>query len=246
MGRDLHAFLEVKEPYTDWFKRMVEYGFTAGQDFDQKNLIGQDKLGRKRETHNHIISLDMAKELSMIQRSEKGKQARQYFIECEKRAQATPALSGPELMARALIEAQTMMQELEAKNMEQASALIEAEPKVAYHDTFVADSDTLTFATVASTLGIKESELRDLLIEHDWIYRETYTRYSQSKGRVTPVYRYSEHAHKKRYFYRKLNHDVPRFRGEVMRTLKITPEGATAVERAVKKWNRNEQQHELN
>ncbi|AEG84406.1 antA/AntB antirepressor family protein [Corynebacterium ulcerans] len=76
MGRDLHQFLGVKEPYTDWFKRMAEYGFIAGQDFDQKNLIGQDKLGRKRETHNHIISLDMAKEISMIQRTDKGKQAR--------------------------------------------------------------------------------------------------------------------------------------------------------------------------
>src|SRR5699024_10502105 len=53
MGRDLHEFLGIKEPYTDWFPRMTEYGFEAGQDFDQKNLIGHDKLGRRRETHNH-------------------------------------------------------------------------------------------------------------------------------------------------------------------------------------------------
>ena len=62
MGRDLHYFLEVKEPYTDWLPRMIDYGFSAGQDFIQKNLIGQDRLGRRRETTNHIISLDMAKD----------------------------------------------------------------------------------------------------------------------------------------------------------------------------------------
>lgn len=119
MGRDLHTFLGVKEPYTDWFKRMTEYGFIAGQDFDQKNLIGQDKLGRKREAHNHIISLDMAKEISMIQRTDKGKQARQYFIECEKRARA-PKIDGSEITRLELIQiamnAETERLALEAKN----------------------------------------------------------------------------------------------------------------------------------
>lgn len=81
-GRDLHEFLGVKDNYTDWFKRMVAYGFTENVDF-----IGlsekSDKLGGRPKT-DHALTLDMAKEISMIQRTEKGKQARQYFIDVEK------------------------------------------------------------------------------------------------------------------------------------------------------------------
>lgn len=81
MGRDLHEFLEVKANYMEWFPRMVEYGFTAGQDF----IRFSEKSTGGRPKQDHIITLDMAKEISMIQRTEKGKQARQYFIECERR-----------------------------------------------------------------------------------------------------------------------------------------------------------------
>ncbi|RRG08805.1 MAG: toxin Bro [Lactobacillus sp.] len=85
-GRSLHEFLEVKTAYKDWFPRMVEYGFTEGTDFS--SYLSTSNGGRPQ--HNHIVTMDMAKELSMIQRSEKGKQARQYFISMEKQAQVLP------------------------------------------------------------------------------------------------------------------------------------------------------------
>lgn len=101
MGRDLHEFLGIKAHYKDWFPRMVAYGFEEGKDFVLKIEHGQDKLGRSREVMNHIISLDMAKEISMIQRTERGKQARQYFIECERRMkQLQPELTPEQLMAK--------------------------------------------------------------------------------------------------------------------------------------------------
>ena len=82
-GRDLHEFLEVNTPYTQWFERMIEYGFTENIDF-----IGLSQKSEKpnggRPQQDHAITLDMAKEISMIQRTDKGKQARQYFIEVEK------------------------------------------------------------------------------------------------------------------------------------------------------------------
>lgn len=121
MGRDLHTFLEVKEPYTQWFKRMTEYGFIAGQDFSENSekLPTSTNVGRPRI--DHIISLDMAKEISMIQRTDKGKQARQYFIECEKRAK-TPRIDGSEITRLELIQiamnAETERLALEAKNKE--------------------------------------------------------------------------------------------------------------------------------
>ena len=100
MGRDLHEFLEVTTPYQIWFPRMVEYGFTAGQDF-LNNSVQNSNRGRPKQ--DHIITLDMAKEISMIQRTERGKQARRYFIECERRMkQPQPELTPEQLMAKAL------------------------------------------------------------------------------------------------------------------------------------------------
>lgn len=81
-GRELHEFLEVKTPYHIWFERMTEYGFTENVDFigfEQKS----SKLGG-RPSVDHALKIDMAKEISMIQRTAKGKEARQYFIQVEK------------------------------------------------------------------------------------------------------------------------------------------------------------------
>ena len=99
-GRELHEFLEIKTKYKDWFPRMVEYGFEEEIDFI--------RVAQKRATNNlknpvttvidHAISIDMAKEISMIQRTEKGKIARQYFINCEKRLKEVKKLSPMELM----------------------------------------------------------------------------------------------------------------------------------------------------
>lgn len=96
-GRELHEFLEIKTQYTKWFERMAEYGFVENQDFQaisQKRLTAQ---GNSTEYIDHVLTIDTAKEISMIQRNEKGKQARQYFIQVEK------AWNSPEMiMKRAL------------------------------------------------------------------------------------------------------------------------------------------------
>ena len=99
-GRELHGFLEIRTKYKDWFRRMVEYGFEEEIDFI--------RVAQKRATNNlknpvttvidHAISIDMAKEISMIQRTEKGKIARQYFINCEKKLKEVKRLSPMELM----------------------------------------------------------------------------------------------------------------------------------------------------
>lgn len=95
-GRDLHEFLEVNERYTQWFDRMVEYGFVENIDFMSFSEISEKPQGG-RPRQDHAIRLDMAKELCMIQRTERGKQARQYFIQVEKE------YNSPEkIMARAL------------------------------------------------------------------------------------------------------------------------------------------------
>ena len=120
-GRELHEFLEIKTKYKDWFPRMVEYGFEEEIDFI--------RVAQKRATNNlknpvttvidHAISIDMAKEISMIQRTEKGKAARQYFINCEKKLKEVKKLSPMELM------------ELQFKALkEQEEKIIQVENKV--------------------------------------------------------------------------------------------------------------------
>lgn len=79
-GRELHKFLEVATEYKDWFPRMIKYGFVEDVDFSA--ILSESTGGRPKQ--DQALTLDMAKEISMIQRSEKGKQARQYFIKVEK------------------------------------------------------------------------------------------------------------------------------------------------------------------
>lgn len=86
-GRELHEFLEVGTKYTQWFEDMVKYGFVENTDFVTLSELSEKKEGSrlvKRSIINHALKLDMAKEISMIQRTAKGKKARQYFIQVEK------------------------------------------------------------------------------------------------------------------------------------------------------------------
>lgn len=99
LGRDLHNALEVNSNYTTWFNRMTEYGFTENIDFTTyfPNLESENQHGGQNKT-DHQLSIEMAKEICMIQRSEKGKQCRQYFIELEKQ------WNSPEMVMKRALE----------------------------------------------------------------------------------------------------------------------------------------------
>ncbi|MDY3505098.1 antA/AntB antirepressor family protein [Riemerella anatipestifer] len=104
-ARELHSFLEIKDKFTDWIKRMFEYGFIENIDYQILSDFSE-KIGRGRPSVDYALTLDCAKEISMLQRSEKGKQARQYFIECEKRLKKP--LSQVEIVAQS---AQLLLQQ---------------------------------------------------------------------------------------------------------------------------------------
>lgn len=174
-ARDLHAFLEVGKDFSTWIKdRINQYGFIEGRDFIEvvaeagKNLAPQTR-GAKRGGHNareYHISLDMAKELSMVERNEKGKQARQYFIEMERRAKAGPValLTGPQLMAAALIEADATMR-AQAIQIEAMRDDVEALDRIAKAD------GSLNITEAAKNLGIRPKDLFDWLSHNGWIYK---------------------------------------------------------------------------
>jgi len=92
-ARDLHAFLEVGKDFSNWIKdRIEQYGFVKDDDYVVFANSGENPQGG-RPAKEYALSLDMAKELSMVERNERGKQARQYFIECERQAKAVPTIS---------------------------------------------------------------------------------------------------------------------------------------------------------
>lgn len=105
-AKELYEFLEVKRDFSSWCKQMFEYGFEEARDYSPilvKNteyspILGKNKkAGRGRPISDYALTLDCAKEISMLQRSDKGKQARQYFIEVEKKARAlSEAVKKPE------------------------------------------------------------------------------------------------------------------------------------------------------
>lgn len=176
MGRDLHAFLEVTTPYDKWLPRMVAYGFEEEKDFS--TFLSESTGGRPRQ--DHILTLDMAKEISMIQRTPKGKQARQYFIECEKQAkQATPALTEDEIVHQALAITSRKVKELEARNEE-------LEPKATAYDTFIGSDGTYSVGNVAKMLGVSQNKLFDLL-------RNSGIMIAKGAMRNTPYQRYMHH-----------------------------------------------------
>lgn len=143
-ARDLHEFLEVETHFKDWFPRMCEYGFTEGQDFNLlKNERVQMEGGRmvSRAVKDAILSIDMAKEICMIQRNEKGKQARQYFLDLER------AWNSPEkVMARALKIADRKIQSLEAER--EANR-----PKVLFADSVAASKNSILIGELAKLLS---------------------------------------------------------------------------------------------
>src|SRR5699024_139513 len=100
-GRDLHDFLEIGTRYDNWFKRMVGYGFTLNVDYIEVVQKRTTSHGRVHDMVDHHIKIDMAKEISMLQRNEKGKQARQYFIELEKK------WNSPEMIVQRAMEIQS-------------------------------------------------------------------------------------------------------------------------------------------
>ena len=157
LGRELHEFLGVKTLYKDWFPRMVEYGFTEGKDFnplknEQVRFEGNREVAR--ELTDHLLTIDMAKELAMIQRTERGKQARQYFIQVEK------DYNSPEkIMARALRIAEKELSTLKLETKIQAQQIAELQPKATYYDLILQCPSLLSVTEIAKDYGLSAKGL---------------------------------------------------------------------------------------
>ena len=184
LARDLHEFLEVGTDFRHWYQRMCEYGFEEGTDFnpvnfDQVRQEGDRKV--KRELQDYQLTIEMAKEICMIQRSEKGKQARQYFIELEKK------WNDPEqVMYRALEYAGKQLEQFKLENSMLKQINNELKPKADYYDDILKNKGLVTTTAIAKDYGMSaqafNAKLHDLGVQykqsHQWFL---YTKY-QDKG----------------------------------------------------------------
>lgn len=147
-GRELHMFLGIETPYTKWFERMLQYGFTEGKDYTDKNVsVLSEKREREYTQIDHIMKIDMAKELCMLARNEKGKMARQYFLEVERE------WNSPEkVMARALKLADVKIKEITVFAEQQTKRLEEAKPKIVFADAVATAQTTILIGDLAKLI----------------------------------------------------------------------------------------------
>ena len=169
-ARELHTFLEVGKDFSTWLKNRIEqYDFVENQDFVVFHKKGENPQGG-RPSNDYYITLDMAKELAMVERNEKGKQARQYFIECERKLREHQVKLAPKTYVEAL---RALADEVEAHNKTQEQLAIAA-PKSEYFDKLVERNLLTNFTITAKEFGIKRKDLIDYLLVNKYVYRDAH------------------------------------------------------------------------
>lgn len=163
-ARELHEFLENGEKFATWIvDRINQFGFLENQDF--VTFSENSEKGRPRK--EYALSLDMAKELCMVERNEKGKQARQYFIECERvtkqKLTAQPVLPSYSEALRQLADQIDHNKELQEK-------IEQDKPKVEYCDQIVADNGSMTITKAAKVIGYPPRKFKDYIRQIGWLY----------------------------------------------------------------------------
>lgn len=190
-ARELHDFLGIKTSFKDWFPRMCEYGFNESQDFNPlKNERVQFEGDRqvKRTVQDYQITLDMAKEIAMIQRSEKGKQIRQYFLELERKWNSPEAVMNRALeYSRKQVQALLQTNEkLELENKMKDQQLNELKPKADYYDQILQSKSLVLISQIAKDYGYGAPTMNKKLHELGVQYKQggqwlLYSKY-QNKG----------------------------------------------------------------
>lgn len=165
-ARDLHGALEIGTPFRTWIVRMIEYGFEDVRDF-QRVYQKCSTLGGEQEMVDYKLSIGMAKELCMIQRTEVGKKCRQYFIEIEN-AWNTPE----QIFARALKMADRVIQNKDR-------LIAEMQPKADYFDELVNRNLLTNFRDTAKELGETQRAFINFLLVNKYIYRD-------QQGKIKP------------------------------------------------------------
>lgn len=184
-ARELHLFLESKQDFSTWIKNRIEkYDFIENEDYILLHKIMEQTGRGGHNKKEYALTLDMAKELAMVEGNEKGRQARRYFIECEKKLREV--VSNQQLyIPKTLPEALRAYADEVEKNQLLEEKIKQDEPKVDYFDNLI-ERDLLTnFRDTAKELGIKQQEFIQTLLDKSYIYRD-------KAGNLKPYSQYSD------------------------------------------------------
>ena len=210
-GRELHEKLGIKTAYKDWFPRMCEYGFTEGEDFC--SFLSGSTGGRPATEHQ--LTIEMAKQICMIQRTEIGKQYREYFIELEKK------WNSPELvMARALKMANQQIERVTAQLETVNAKLEEAKPKIVFADAVSASKTSILIGDLAKIIRQNGVEIGQKRL-FEWLRKNGYLM-KNGTSKNLPTQRSMEHG-----LFEVKEHVVvtPSGENKITRTTKVTPKG---------------------
>ncbi len=208
-GRELHDRLGIETPYHKWLSRMCEYGFEEGKDFltEDKNVHRSDGTMMPQMQRNHMLTLSMAKELCMLQRTARGREVRRYLISVEE------AWNSPDaIMERALSIARARVKALQVDN-----SLLTVEnqimrPKAEYFDRLV-DRNLLTnLRDTAKQLHQKPKQFIQFLLDRKYLFRD-------KRGSLKP---YASHVEAGLFEVKECSNDKTEWRGT--QTL-VTPKG---------------------
>lgn len=184
-ARELHRILQITDRFSRWFERMVAYGFVEGTDFTSVKSSTLVNNGAERELQDYSLSVDMAKQICMIQRTPEGKQIRQYLIDLENK------WNQPEIiMARALKMAAGQIDDLKLENKELHNKIEADKPKTIFADAVATSKSSILVGDLAKLIcqnGVQIGQKR--LFE--WLRENGYLMKSGA-SRNMPMQRYVE------------------------------------------------------
>lgn len=198
-ARDLYEKLNIRTEFAKWFSRMCEYGFSHENDYSEIIVKNDENSKGGRPATDYNISVDMAKQLCMIQRTPEGRECRQYFIDLEK-AWNTPE----QIFARALKMADKSIESLKdrcnflgGQVAEQQKVIEELQPKATYYDLILQCSDLVSATEIAKDYGMSATKLNKLLHEQKiqfkqgriWFLYQKYAGFGYTK---TKTHNYSD------------------------------------------------------
>lgn len=228
--------------YAQWrdFQTAIERAKMAAENsgMDVDNLfvrVRKNSGGRPQENYELARYAAYLVALNGDPRKPESAAAQSYFVIRTREAEIAPKPA--ELSRLDLIE---IARSAEVERLALESTVAAMAPKADYVDQYVTDNDLMKLRTVAGNLNVGETWLRNKLIEKNWIYFDEDSRWSESKQCKEIRKRYSAHSDKRAYFRPVEEHKAPRFKGETMHTLKVTPRGAAAIAKVVARWKAEE------
>ena len=184
---EMHKKLNIGTEFAKWFSRMSEYGFSHESDYSEVIVKNDEKPKGGRPATDYAISVDMAKQICMIQRTQEGKIIRQYFIDLEK-AWNTPE----QIMARALRVADQAVNSLKERCaflggqiVEQQKVIEELQPKASYYDMILQCKDLIATTVIAKDYGMSAKKFNAMLHDMGIQFKQgsTWVLYSDYQGK---------------------------------------------------------------